>query len=50
MLETCWVGLGLINLCIEMTNKFDQFLHTTTMEAKMDQIFNRPVFPIFEAS
>ena len=49
MLETCSGGPRPIRLCVEKTKNFDQNSTTSDLEAKMDQNFDRPVFPKFEA-
>ena len=49
MLETCRGGPGPISLSVEKTKNFDQVRQPTILLAQMDPIFDRPIFPLFEA-
>ena len=47
MLETCRGISGPISLSVEKTKNFDQVRPPRL--AKMDKIFDRPIFPFFDA-
>ena len=47
-LETCRAGPRSISLCVEKTKNFDQ-IHPLRPRPKMDQNFDLPDFPNFEA-
>ena len=48
MLETCRGGPGPISLSVGKTKNFDQVRPHPVLLAKMDQIFYRPIFPLFD--
>ena len=49
MLETCRGGPGPISLSVEKTKNFDQVRPPRSCWRKMDQNFDRPIFPLSDA-
>ena len=49
MLETCSGGPGPISWSVEKDLKFGSSSTTPVLLAKMEQIFDRPIFPLFDA-
>ena len=50
MLETCRAGPGPVSLTVEKIKNFDQVQPPrSVLLAKMDEIFDLPIFPLIDA-